>query len=68
MNVVSHFLTALCDCDKNATHVSHFHQRVMEVLERVWQAIELSATERYNSQVDLEKLPQLPLLKEEDCG
>ena len=38
--------------------------RVMEVLERVWQAIELSATRRYNSQVDLEKSPHQPLTQE----
>ena len=38
--------------------------RVMEVLERVWQAIELSATRRYNSQVDLENSPHQPLTQE----
>ena len=38
--------------------------RVMEVLERVWQAIELSASKRYNSQVDLEKSPHQPLTQE----
>jgi C-terminal region of Mon2 protein len=38
--------------------------RVMEVLERVWQAIELSASKRYNSQVDLEKAPHQPLTQE----
>ena len=41
--------------------------RVMEVLERVWQAIDLigsSATRRYNSQVDLENSPYQPLTQE----
>ena len=41
--------------------------RVVEVLERVWQAIDLigsSATRRYNSQVDLEKAPHQPLTQE----
>jgi hypothetical protein len=39
--------------------------RVMEVLERVWQAIELSATRRYNSQVDFENSPpHQPLTQE----
>lgn len=38
--------------------------RVMEVLERVWQAIELSATRRYNSRVNLENSPHQPLTQE----
>ena len=41
--------------------------RVMEVLERVWQAIDLigsSATRRYNTQVDLESSPHQPLTQE----
>ena len=41
-----------------------FRIRVMEVLERVWQAIEISATRRYNSQVDLENSPHQPLTQE----
>ena len=38
--------------------------RVMEALERVWQAIKLSATRGCNSQVDLENSPHQPLTQE----